>query len=417
MAIKKKDELLVFILVATVFLLPVFAEATGEVNDSGGNWTILDFGGGETNDSGGNWTAIGNSGGGEVNDSGGNWTLFSLSVVGVPTANDTPAPTPGVQPSGAVTVTTGGGAGGGAGGISTSKAVEVIGEVKADTPTIIQNTNPNIDLDNVQLVLSEDAKDVKITIELVRDDVTITAPTGQFYAAGAPVVYQYLKIDLGGQEGKVKEATLSFHVEKSWVKRYDIDVSSIGLAHFKSNDWSSLPTEKVSEDANNIYFKAKTTSFSLFAILGKSQAFGLELPSLGDINLPSVGTYCGNFICDSNEDSKSCAIDCAKESKFLSAQTAYSLSAILATAFLLILLVVFVFAPRTTNEAVLRGFIASAQKAGYQPKSALEAYVHAALKAGQDSGRIEGRLLQAGWHRKAVKDIIRRMRKVAKSKK
>ncbi len=406
--LKSKSIYLYVFAIFAIFLWGLTtAEAAGEVNDSGGNWTVLDFGGGETNDSGGNWTIIAYAGG-ETNDSGGNWTLAGLVVIEVPKAAEAAAA------AAATPAAAGGGSGGGAGGIQAGKAVEVIGEIKADTPANIKNTNPNIKLDELQLVLNEDAKDVKVQIEYVRDDIDLSPPTGQFYAAGAPVVYQYLRINLGGQESKVKEATLNFHVEKSWVKQYDIDSSSIRLAHYENNDWNSLQTDKVSDDANNIYFRAKTSSFSLFAIVGKSQAFEFGLPSLGELGLPEVGVYCGNFICDSGEDSKGCAIDCAKGGKFLSADTAYSLSAILATAALLILLVVFVFAPRTTHEAVLRTYIAAAQKAGYQPKSALEAYVHAALKAGHKPDRVETRLLQAGWRKKAVRDVIKRMRKVAK---
>jgi PGF-pre-PGF domain-containing protein len=417
MATKKKHHVLMILLAAVVLSLPAFVEAAGEVNDSGGNWTVFDFGGGEVNDSGGNWTAF-SVAGREVNDSGGNWTLLGLSVVAIQAANETPNATPGVVPSGAVAPVTGGGAGGGAGGTFASKAIEIIGEIAAGVPANVKNTNPNIKLDELQLILDEDAKDVNVQIEYVRDELGLSPPTGQFYAAGAPVVYQYLRINLGGQEGKIKEATLNFHVEKSWAQQYDIDVSSIRLAHYKDGEWKSLQTDRVSADSNNIYFKAKTTSFSLFAIVGKSNAFKFELPSLGELGLPEVGTYCGNFVCESSEDSKNCQVDCAREVPFFSKENAYNLAYIFVTINVVVLLLAFAISRRPpSHERVLQDYVAASQHAGYKPKSALEEYVQAALKAGYQTGKVEARLLQAGWNRSAVKDVIRRMNKITKQKK
>lgn len=106
---KKKLEFLGLIL-AIAFLIPL-VQASGTVNDSGGNWTIFDSsGGGTVNDSSGNWSVLVTVGGGTVNDSGGaNWTIYAYfaeepasappatgggTSPATPIAEPTPTPTP-----------------------------------------------------------------------------------------------------------------------------------------------------------------------------------------------------------------------------------------------------------------------------------------------------------------------------------
>lgn len=86
--IKKKLQIIGFLL-AIAFLIPL-VQASGTVNDSGGNWTVIEAGSGSVNDSGGNWTAFFVFGG-TVNDSGGNWTVNDIVVSSVPTKEE-PAP-------------------------------------------------------------------------------------------------------------------------------------------------------------------------------------------------------------------------------------------------------------------------------------------------------------------------------------
>ena len=43
-------------------------------------------------------------------------------------------------------------------------------------------------------------------------------------------------------------------------------MDSLVLKHFRDKKWNSLPTEKVGEDKEYVYFEAKTPSFSPFVI-------------------------------------------------------------------------------------------------------------------------------------------------------
>ena len=392
------------LLMFAALVLPALVEAAGVVNDSGGNWTVFDYGAGEVNDSGGNWTVRGVYGAGEVNDSGGNWTVLGVGLFDRVMLVAPPAAPP---LAGEPVPAAGGGAGGGAGGTFTSKAIELIKEIIANTPTNIKNTNPNIKLDSLSFVLDEDAKDVNVQIELLRNEPNLQGPTGQFYLAGTPIVYQYLRITLGGQESKLKEATIDFHVEKSWIEQYNINTNTIHLAHLKDNSWEPLPTNKLSEDSDNIYFSAPTDSFSIFAIVGDSE---LGLPNI-DLSFLEADRYCGNLICEPNELPGVCPADCAETYPLASRQTAYNFFTIFATANVIILLLIFLFARKPGHSEMVKNYMAVSMRAGYKPKSALENYVYGALKAGHSSDKVLAQLLNVGWEEKAIKKLINQIKK------
>ncbi|HLB69581.1 MAG: PGF-pre-PGF domain-containing protein [Candidatus Methanoperedens sp.] len=81
----------------------------------------------------------------------------------------------------------------------------------------------------------------------------------------------------------IQDAVITFRVDKSWIDENRIDPTSILLSRY-SNGWSSMPTEKIGEDAYRVYYKAHTNSFSPFAIIAKkSDIQGYHgIPSMTD---------------------------------------------------------------------------------------------------------------------------------------
>ncbi|MCQ1535799.1 PGF-pre-PGF domain-containing protein [Methanosarcina sp. KYL-1] len=86
-------------------------------------------------------------------------------------------------------------------------------------------------------------------------------------------VFQYLNI-WAGNEGfatseNIGSPVVGFRVSREWLTDNNIDVSSIALQHFNDEQWNLLPTKKVNEDDEYIYFEAETPGFSPFAITGE----------------------------------------------------------------------------------------------------------------------------------------------------
>jgi clumping factor A len=82
-------------------------------------------------------------------------------------------------------------------------------------------------------------------------------------------IYKYVNLWVGnkgaGDPDSIEHGFIEFKVEKSWIKKENINESLITLQWYKEN-WQSLDTEKVREDKNYVYFKAETPGYSSFAI-------------------------------------------------------------------------------------------------------------------------------------------------------
>ncbi|MDP4197102.1 MAG: TIGR04279 domain-containing protein [Bacteroidota bacterium] len=102
-------------------------------------------------------------------------------------------------------------------------------------------------------------------------------------------VYKYLNISIGNEDfansNNIENAVVGFKVSKDWITENHINADSIVLQHFSVNDWSSLPTKKVSEDKEYIYCEAETPSFSPFAITAEKNLMVIEKKT-GETQIP-----------------------------------------------------------------------------------------------------------------------------------
>ena len=89
-------------------------------------------------------------------------------------------------------------------------------------------------------------------------------------------VYKYLNIWVGnggfGDSNNIANAVINFKVEKNWIKDKSIGQSSITLNRYSDKKWNQLSTNLSGEDDKYLYFTAKTSGFSSFAITGNSTA-------------------------------------------------------------------------------------------------------------------------------------------------
>lgn len=89
-------------------------------------------------------------------------------------------------------------------------------------------------------------------------------------------IYKFINIWVGNSgfatSDNIDNSVVSFKVEKSWVQDKSIDKSSITLNSYADQKWNALPTDPSGEDDKYLYFSAKTSGFSYFAITGKIAA-------------------------------------------------------------------------------------------------------------------------------------------------
>ncbi len=66
----------------------------------------------------------------------------------------------------------------------------------------------------------------------------------------------------------VVTGSVEFRLEKTRLENYDVD--TVELQRFEEN-WVKLPTEKIGEDENYVYFSAKAPGLSIFAVTAQAQ--------------------------------------------------------------------------------------------------------------------------------------------------
>jgi len=114
--------------------------------------------------------------------------------------------------------------------------------------------------------------DTTTTVEELKEKSILTPnePTGE--------IYKHINIWVGSSgfanSNNIENATVGFKVRKDWINGNQIKVDSLVLQHFRDKKWDSLPTRKVNEDNEYIYFEAKTPTFSPFAISAEKLVVG-----------------------------------------------------------------------------------------------------------------------------------------------
>ena len=86
-------------------------------------------------------------------------------------------------------------------------------------------------------------------------------------------IYKYFNLWVGNggfaTSDNIENPVVCFKVEKSWIQDKKIDQASITLNRYNEKKWAQLPVTLLREDNRYLYFTAKTSGFSFFAITGK----------------------------------------------------------------------------------------------------------------------------------------------------
>jgi methanogen extracellular protein (TIGR04279 family)/PGF-pre-PGF domain-containing protein len=104
-----------------------------------------------------------------------------------------------------------------------------------------------------------------------RSSLTLSEPADE--------IYKYINIWIGNggfpNSKNIEDAIVGFRVSKEWITENNINTETIVLQHFKENDWNSLPTKKLSENEEYIYFESEIPSFSPFAITAEKNVMAI----------------------------------------------------------------------------------------------------------------------------------------------
>lgn len=156
--------------------------------------------------------------------------------------------------------TAGGSSGGGGGGQTTATAsMSATVSATPESPAVIEVSNANIPVNEVQLEVTEAASNVRLSIQALASlPSTTTAPSGD--------VYKYLQITKSNLvDAKLKSAKIGFFVTQAWLTENGISDSQVVLKRYASG-WQDLPTNIMKTESGNVYFEAETPGFSIFAI-------------------------------------------------------------------------------------------------------------------------------------------------------
>ncbi|WP_445475366.1 S8 family serine peptidase [Methanococcoides methylutens] len=165
-----------------------------------------------------------------------------------------------------------GGGGGGGGGSTTNEEFENI-ELKDVAVRYIKNnletsfTFKNEGLDIVYIKISTDKTvgEIKAIVESLRSTSSLASkpPEGR--------VYKNINLWVGnaGLKNILMISDVGFRVDRTWLDENSISEYSVRLSTYRNGNWYVLPTERVDEDDNYVYYETDTSGelLSPFAIV------------------------------------------------------------------------------------------------------------------------------------------------------
>ncbi len=142
---------------------------------------------------------------------------------------------------------------------------------RATAYTFTNRSNPVL---FINITGNTSAGEINVAVEVLRN-------TSSLVKSPAPgILYKYLNIWVGtsgfATPGNIKHAEITFNVPRSWIEANSIE--SINMMRYESS-WQSLPTQKIREDEEYLYYEVSTSSFSPFAVTGTAGSQKISQPA------------------------------------------------------------------------------------------------------------------------------------------
>ncbi|MFH1642828.1 MAG: PGF-pre-PGF domain-containing protein, partial [Nanoarchaeota archaeon] len=171
---------------------------------------------------------------------------------------------------------TGGGGGGSGGSSSSSTATKTshtvaMSSVSAGSTGSVSISKTNMPVTKISFTVKQSVASPSVTVSALSSrPVSVSAPAGK--------TVRYLEVSVKNLDNSnVDSAAIQFKVKKSELTDMGISENDIVLSRYTEGKWTTLPTTKVTGDANDVTFEAISPGFSYFAITAKSvsTAFGI----------------------------------------------------------------------------------------------------------------------------------------------
>ncbi len=100
--------------------------------------------------------------------------------------------------------------------------------------------------------------------------------------------YRYFSIEV---KAPIEEAWIHFHVSKQWLLDNNVSKEKVVLYRLVNNMWQELETHIEREDLANVYYRARSPGFSIFAIGVKEEAEPKEAVKECETNQDCIAKY------------------------------------------------------------------------------------------------------------------------------
>ncbi len=156
--------------------------------------------------------------------------------------------------------------------IPVSQPSEIVASTHSSMQHILGGSSIEYDLSQTEspvVSIKFDAKDneglVVASVQVLSDSPDNTpSPVGDSY--------QLLSIDVGKQgtisSQNAENILINFRVSREWIQENNLDPATIRMARYHEGEWEKLPTDRVNEDDEFLYFVAETQGFSIFSVIG-----------------------------------------------------------------------------------------------------------------------------------------------------
>jgi len=167
--------------------------------------------------------------------------------------------------AGTTTTVSGGGVSGAIGGaVNLTQESHSWSQLAPGMTGTMKILSTSISIRNITITVKNTTQNAKLVVRKLsgRPESVLTDAPGK--------IYQYLEIDaINLNEDILSDVKIVFNVEKSWIKSNNIDETTIRLNRYVYNSWQPLPTTRLGEDDNFVYFESTTPGFSVFAVTGE----------------------------------------------------------------------------------------------------------------------------------------------------
>ncbi|MEM7825084.1 MAG: PGF-pre-PGF domain-containing protein [Candidatus Aenigmatarchaeota archaeon] len=148
------------------------------------------------------------------------------------------------------------------------------GKASINIPSIAAGKMANVTINKTEDVAFRSIE-ITVTNSVNNIIITITKLAGQpadIVHEVSGKVYHYIEIKKTNiNDTQINKTKVRFTVNKSWINSNNINESTIVLNRYSNNKWNPLPTTKVGEDPEEIYFESEFTGLSIFAISGQEK--------------------------------------------------------------------------------------------------------------------------------------------------